>query len=152
MSDRIAIMKAGRFEQIAPADEIYARPVSKFVAEFMGEVNFFELQAGEADGLQIGSEAAAALAGRSGTLTIRPESLRRLSDDKSADLTFEGVIVAEYLLGSRMQYRMELGSGQEMIVEVLRENSVAGGVGAPLRVGCDLGAAHLIEEAQNAAA
>ncbi|MCH1615279.1 MAG: ABC transporter ATP-binding protein, partial [Acidimicrobiales bacterium] len=36
MSDRIAIMRSGHFEQIAVADEIYARPISRFVAEFMG--------------------------------------------------------------------------------------------------------------------
>ncbi|MFD0981647.1 ABC transporter ATP-binding protein [Tropicimonas aquimaris] len=152
MSDRIAIMKVGRFEQIAPAEEIYARPVSKFVAEFMGEVNFFDLRNGQAEGLLMTPETAAALAGRSGTLTIRPESLRTLPEGHAADLTFEGEIVAEYLLGSRMQYRMMLATGQEMIVEVLRENSVAGGIGAPLRVGCDLSAAHLIEEARDAAA
>ncbi|SNS16986.1 ABC transporter ATP-binding protein [Tropicimonas sediminicola] len=152
MSDRIAIMKAGRFEQIAPAEEIYARPVSKFVAEFMGEVNFFDLRNGQAEGLLMTPETAAALAGRSGTLTIRPESLRTLPEGQAADLTFEGEIVAEYLLGSRMQYRMMLATGQEMIVEVLRENGVAGGIGAALRVGCDLSAAHLIEEARDAAA
>ena len=46
MSDRIAIMKDGRFEQIAVADEIYGQPVSRFVAEFMGEVNLFRPQHG----------------------------------------------------------------------------------------------------------
>src|SRR6056297_2204881 len=45
MSDRIAIMKEGQFEQIAIADEIYSAPVSRFVAEFMGEVNLFALRA-----------------------------------------------------------------------------------------------------------
>ena len=43
MSDRIAIMKSGQFEQIANADEIYEKPKSSFVAEFMGEVNLFEI-------------------------------------------------------------------------------------------------------------
>jgi len=152
MSDRIAIMKAGRFEQIAPAEEIYARPVSKFVAEFMGEVNFFDLAKGAAPGVTLSPEARAALAGQSGTLTIRPESLHKLADDASADLSFEGIVTAEYLLGSRMQYRMTLATGQEMIVEVLRENAVAGGIGARLRVGCGLSAAHLIAEAADAAA
>ena len=44
MSDRIAIMRAGQFEQIATSDDIYARPVSRFVAEFMGEVNLFDVR------------------------------------------------------------------------------------------------------------
>lgn len=37
MSDRIAIMKDGCIEQVAVADEIYGKPVSRFVAEFMGK-------------------------------------------------------------------------------------------------------------------
>lgn len=51
MSDRIAIMRNGRFEQIAIADEIYSRPVSRFVAEFMGEVNLFDVTGAENGGL-----------------------------------------------------------------------------------------------------
>lgn len=149
MSDRIAIMKAGHFEQIAPAEEIYARPKSRFVAEFMGEVNFFDLVNGTASDVTMSDSARASLAGQTGTLTIRPESLRRLGEGDSADLSFEGVVEAEYLLGSRVQYRITLASGREMGVEVLRENAVPGGVGASLKVGCDLKAAHLIADAQS---
>jgi spermidine/putrescine transport system ATP-binding protein len=39
MSDRIGIMKDGTLVQIGTPDEIYNRPVDRFVAEFMGEVN-----------------------------------------------------------------------------------------------------------------
>jgi len=39
MSDRIAILREGRFEQIGPAAEIYSKPRSRFVASFMGDVN-----------------------------------------------------------------------------------------------------------------
>src|SRR6185312_9720521 len=41
MSDRIAIMRAGRIEQLADADTIYARPSSAYVAAFVGQQNFF---------------------------------------------------------------------------------------------------------------
>src|SRR5688572_11305539 len=37
MSDRIAIMRAGRLEQYGAADELYERPATRFVAEFVGE-------------------------------------------------------------------------------------------------------------------
>src|SRR6056297_2612757 len=46
MSDRIAIMREGRIIQIGTPAEIYARPRSRFVAEFMGEVNLLEVQDG----------------------------------------------------------------------------------------------------------
>ncbi len=41
MSDRIAIMRAGRIEQLADADTVYARPASAYVAAFVGQQNFF---------------------------------------------------------------------------------------------------------------
>ncbi|WP_172327523.1 ABC transporter ATP-binding protein [Mangrovicoccus sp. HB161399] len=148
MSDRIAIMRAGRFEQIAPAEEIYARPVSPFVAEFMGEVNFLSLSAGTVAGAELSPAAQAALAGQSGTLVIRPESLRLAP--QSADLILSGTVAAEYLLGSRVQYRIDSPAG-ELTVEVLREDAVAG-VGAPVSLGCDISAVHAIAEAEDAAA
>ncbi|WP_226579395.1 ABC transporter ATP-binding protein [Acuticoccus sediminis] len=39
MSDRIAVMHAGRIEQVGPADEVYDRPETPFVATFVGEQN-----------------------------------------------------------------------------------------------------------------
>ncbi len=42
MSDRIAVMNKGVIEQIGTPDEIYERPASRFVADFIGETNLFE--------------------------------------------------------------------------------------------------------------
>ena len=44
MSDRIAVMRDGRIVQIGTPEEIYTRPVNRFVAEFMGEVNVFPVR------------------------------------------------------------------------------------------------------------
>jgi putative spermidine/putrescine transport system ATP-binding protein len=44
MSDRIAVMNHGRVEQVGPAEEVFERPATEFVAEFMGAGNFFEGQ------------------------------------------------------------------------------------------------------------
>jgi putative spermidine/putrescine transport system ATP-binding protein len=41
MSDRIAIFDAGRIQQIGTAEELYDRPISRFVAQFLGESNCF---------------------------------------------------------------------------------------------------------------
>ena len=45
MSDRIAVMNAGRVEQAGAAAEVFERPRTRFVAEFMGAANFFNLDA-----------------------------------------------------------------------------------------------------------
>jgi iron(III) transport system ATP-binding protein len=42
MSDRIAVMNRGRIEQVGAPDEIYGRPASPFVADFVGRMNFIE--------------------------------------------------------------------------------------------------------------
>lgn len=47
ISDRIAVMRAGRIEQLGTPEEIYERPATRFVAEFVGDANFF---AGEKPG------------------------------------------------------------------------------------------------------
>lgn len=44
LSDRIVVMKDGRIEQVGTPQEVYERPASKFVAEFMGKINFFPIE------------------------------------------------------------------------------------------------------------
>lgn len=154
MSDRIAIMKSGCFEQIGPAEEIYAKPKSSFVAEFMGEVNLFHTKDGATsiafENVSIDS-AAAKTHGLSpafkGHLMVRPESVRLLAPGERADATADGVIETEYLLGSRMQYLVRLDSGYKVTVELSRENRVSWEPGARIRIGFDLDRAHLIQEA-----
>ena len=45
LSDRVAVMQAGRIEQIGTPDEIYHRPASRFVAAFVGVANIIPVQA-----------------------------------------------------------------------------------------------------------
>ncbi|MEM6322203.1 MAG: ABC transporter ATP-binding protein [Pseudomonadota bacterium] len=152
MSDRIAIMRAGRFEQIASPDDIYARPQSRFVAEFMGDVNLIEVTPEQgsvsAGPVTLSADAKARLgaqAVRGGTLVVRPESVRFLNADDSAEATAEGQLHAEYGLGSRSQYEIDLTDGTRFTAEVLRENRPDMKPGGAVRVGFDLAPCHLIE-------
>ncbi len=161
MSDRIAIMKEGRFEQIAVADEIYGAPVSRFVAEFMGEVNLFDIEGAQDTGLvapdlQIhinGNAADMGLAlnpGAAGTLMVRPEFVRFLLAGETADFIISGLLHAEYALGSRIQYEVE-AAGKMLTVEKLREDRFAGKPGDKVMLGFDAEAAHLIHEGHHGA-
>jgi ABC-type Fe3+/spermidine/putrescine transport system ATPase subunit len=47
MSDRIAVMNGGRLEQLDSPEQVYLRPATRFVAQFLGEANLLE---GETDG------------------------------------------------------------------------------------------------------
>ena len=98
MSDRIAVMNAGRIEQIGSPSDIYERPATRFVAEFIGRMNFFVED------------------GR--TLAIRPERAR-LSIDQPADgFARRGTVKQVLYLGGALEYRLELGDGERAVVEV----------------------------------
>ncbi len=153
MSDRIAIMKEGRFEQIAVADEIYNRPVSRFIAEFMGEVNLFDLRADPAG--QVSSDAltltpgvtvAGLGPGGRGLLMVRPEYVRFVDPGESYDFSLTGVLYGEYALGSRIQYEIETDSGI-VTVEKLREDRRRLNEGDSVTVGFNSGITHFIGEA-----
>lgn len=154
MSDRIAIMKDGRFEQIAVADEIYDRPISRFVAEFMGEVNLFPVTA-DADGrltgdnLIVGSGVTQSTIqnGREGLLMVRPEYMQFVTGKKTCDYTITGSILAEYALGSRIQYEIELVDGTVITVEKLREERLDAPDGQQVHLSFDAANTHLIKDA-----
>lgn len=154
MSDRIAIMRSGRFEQIASAEDIYSRPISRFVASFMGEVNLFDLSIDDAgkpvwQGAAV-ETAAGALSlepGWRGALMVRPELVRFLRPGETADFRVEGTFGAEYALGSRVQYSVETAEGMALTVERPFESRHDLQAGAAVVLGWDRGAVHPIAEA-----
>jgi spermidine/putrescine transport system ATP-binding protein len=98
MSDRIAVMNGGRVEQMADAPEIFERPDTEFVANFMGASNFFEATVrGLAEGLlslslvqgpSLRIPAPPGMNGRDSVrFVVRPEKL----DLRSRDLSAHGI-------------------------------------------------------------
>lgn len=87
MSDRIVVMNKGRIEQVGTAHEIYERPQTKFVAQFIGETNLFEdVEILEKNGndyvVAIGSEKVSTDSmkdfkpGKKVHISIRPENMK----------------------------------------------------------------------------
>ncbi len=82
MSDRIAVMRAGRIEQLDASEALYERPRNRFVAQFLGSCNLLEV---EVEGATLVRSALGPLSVRSGgrplpangkaTLAIRPEKV-----------------------------------------------------------------------------
>ncbi len=79
MSDRIAVMSAGRIQQVGSAKEIYIHPRNRFVASFIGETNFLTGTA-EAGALRLATgdriEVPGLVPGGTATVCVRPEQLR----------------------------------------------------------------------------
>ena len=149
MSDRIAIMKAGRIVQTGTPTDIYYRPKNRFVAEFMGEVNVFELAEGRIVELGVDLPAGTAgchlPAGATGCLAVRPEFLRRLAGGDGADVRFQATVANDYMLGSRTQYHLAAGK-TTLVAEVAAGKAAEIATGARAEWGFDLSDAALLDE------
>ncbi|OHV87284.1 ABC transporter ATP-binding protein [Mesorhizobium sp. ORS 3428] len=87
MSDRIAVMNAGRIEQIDQPEALYARPKTKFVAGFIGESNFIPVECRDGsvwyEGSRLRMNDPAPTTGRH-LMVVRPEKLRLITDAEQA--------------------------------------------------------------------
>jgi iron(III) transport system ATP-binding protein len=86
ISDRVAVMRSGRIEQVSTPDEIYLRPVNRFVAGFVGEANLLPgtVRHGEVQTLvgRFRATADGLTDGDSAEVLLRPEQLHMLPVDR----------------------------------------------------------------------
>jgi putative spermidine/putrescine transport system ATP-binding protein len=153
MSDRIAIFSAGRIEQLGTGDDLYDRPASLFVADFIGESNILRgaYEADGADGgwmtagtsrLRIGRSAAERSGLESGApaaLVVRPERIRIVDEatQHSSGMNVLDATVGDVLnLGPDTRYELALDGGQRVSVrEPRRSDGRAMEHGDRVRVG-----------------
>ena len=138
MSDRIAIFSAGRIEQLGGGEDLYDRPASLFVADFIGESNIFRGRFEPSDGgggwLARGSwrwavgraaaERAGLKAATAAALVVRPERVRIVEAAVDAPAGANGVeaAVADVLyLGPDTKYELALPDGQRAAVRQPRD-------------------------------
>jgi putrescine transport system ATP-binding protein len=127
MASRIAVMSEGRFLQVGAPADIYETPASRFVADFIGNVNLMAgtVEVDEADHVVIGSAdckhyVGHGITGTQGmpvTVALRPEKIQ-VSRDKPADAfnAAPGTIRDLSYFGSFTVYHVELPSGQRLKV------------------------------------
>jgi spermidine/putrescine transport system ATP-binding protein len=142
MSDRIGVMRSGKLVQVGTPNEIYTAPNSKFVSEFIGDVNVLPVTLEESGKLASASlrtefSAARIPAGfRAGHLVVRPEFLRFLERASDAENVLVGRLYNEYALGSRIQYQVRVGE-QVFLVEKLRQQAYGGERDDEVMIGWD---------------
>jgi putrescine transport system ATP-binding protein len=125
MADRIAIMDKGEVMQVATPTEIYEAPGSRFVANFVGNVNLFEgrvmsrdtqgIRIESTSGLKIQTEnAGGAEPGRDVWFAIRPEKIRVSSRQPSTDgvNSAQGEVWDIAYLGDMTVYHVRLDDGR----------------------------------------
>jgi putative spermidine/putrescine transport system ATP-binding protein len=93
MSDRIAVMNGGRVEQVGTPTEIYERPRTRFVADFIGEINILE--------------------GGGPLRALRPEKIRLVAPDGAR---LAGMVETANYLGGSTLLRVQPTTGSSMLV------------------------------------
>ncbi|HEV7267885.1 MAG TPA: ABC transporter ATP-binding protein [Falsiroseomonas sp.] len=133
MSNRVAVMRAGLVEQIGPPAEIYRRPRTRFVAEFIGSITVLdgEVRGTEAAAMRVATPAGDVLvrvgpaerrdAGTRVLVAMRPERITLLANAPEAlqgDATLlQGQVAAAIYVGSRTELRIALPGDQVMLAE-----------------------------------
>ncbi len=93
MSDRIAVMNGGKVEQVGTPTEIYERPRTRFVADFIGEINILE--------------------GAGPLRALRPEKIRLVAPDGAR---LAGTVETANYLGGSTLLRVQPTNGPSMLV------------------------------------
>jgi spermidine/putrescine transport system ATP-binding protein len=119
MADRIAVMNEGRIEQIGSPEEIYRRPSSRFVADFIGDSNFLDVERRDGrvvtrDGVEVPAPAGN---WKRAVLMVRPECMRLDAGGTGAGLS--GRVLKRSFLGSFTRVALESPAADEPIVVAL---------------------------------
>jgi putative spermidine/putrescine transport system ATP-binding protein len=117
IADRVGVMKDGRIEQLGPPTEIYSRPATPFVAEFVGLTNRL---AGTVSGstvtvrgrdlplVDVSTPAGPA------TALVRPEAVTLASDSSGESGPLTGTVIATAFLGATSRVTVDLGDTRIM--------------------------------------
>lgn len=126
MSDRVVVMNGGRAEQVGRPDQIYNRPATRFVAEFIGALNLLPATLTNAATGQLRTAIGPITLGRSLahpaqhrlTLALRPEMLRVLAEHETdPGLTFQGRVRSRDFLGPIIRLRVDVPGATTLTVD-----------------------------------
>jgi len=127
MSDRIALLRAGELEQVAPPDEIYSRPATSYTAQFIGHTNLLraEVRGGTAYGGSL-SWPTTAPNGRA-LFSLRPECIRA-SDSGHKTVRFRATVFDYSFHGASELVRVQTSDGQTLTVRSSQRGKLRGGI------------------------
>jgi spermidine/putrescine transport system ATP-binding protein len=147
MADTIAVMNEGRIEQMGSGEELYERPRTEFVANFLGISNLVDGTVGSRDGTMatfdaeegervfVPSDRFANVNGGPIRIGIRPEKIEIASSDSTREASSASrnvihgrVTVASYL-GTSIQYVVETKTGRELTVIAPNRDGGADSIG-----------------------
>ena len=120
MSDRIAVMHAGKVEQLGTPEELYERPSTRFVADFIGTTNLLRGRVGSDGSVRLSSGEIApcvldgAASGSEVELSVRPESISIVPRDTIGAI--RGRVDQAAYLGNIVSYQVATDGGLDLTV------------------------------------
>ncbi len=150
LSDRVAVMNAGRLEQVGDPADVYEFPANRFVADFIGTTNLLDGRVADSAGGLVSLDVPglgelrvahddAAVAGSRGAISVRPEKVRIDASlpATSGENRLTGQVHDQLYLGDVTLYRVEVRAG--LLVEAMLPNTAARGgrffdIGDPVEV------------------
>jgi ABC-type Fe3+/spermidine/putrescine transport system ATPase subunit len=132
LADRIAVMRSGYCEQIGTGTEVYNEPATRFVADFIGETNWFSgiFQEGGkiimSDGTRLRSSAARLASNTPVAAGVRPERIRILANEEpcsSNENRISAVITKIVFQGSSLRIKGRTSWGDA--IEIVRQTDSA---------------------------
>ncbi len=134
MSDRIAVMSKGKVMQVGTPVEIYERPTSRFVADFIGESNFLEGKVQSVDGDRAnvlvpslmaeitGLNSGYVKTGEKAVVSIRPEKIRISEEPALKTNFFRGSVKTTTYIGSDTHVYVDVGG---VTLKVWEQNKIS---------------------------
>lgn len=125
MSDRIGVMHRGRLDQLGTPSEIYDKPRTIFVADFIGETNLFSTVVTkwegntayvDVEGCSVPVEGTGLRAGEAVTLSVRPERIRLSSQPEPGFFYLQVRLKERIFVGTALKTVLVLPTGTEVVV------------------------------------
>ncbi|MFT7533473.1 MAG: putative spermidine/putrescine transport system ATP-binding protein [Gammaproteobacteria bacterium] len=159
MSDRLAVMNQGLIEQIDSPTNVYKYPSTRFVAEFLGEVNLFDVkiqdfvsekasvtyQNGSIGSAHVSSALAVnVIPGKDASVCVRPERVQVLGSNDSAENEFTVIVKDSIYLGATTRMLVTAMGLNIIVTSSDNENYSVPDAGREVRIGWNSDDAQLL--------
>ncbi len=124
LADRIAVMNAGRIEQIGAPRTIYESPATPFVTGFIGTMNRITGQVHAGNLLFAGGSVPVDAIDGAATLLLRPEDIQPCPPDRAQ---FTATVTSSLYFGDHLRVALELADGQQLIARLPPREPISSG-------------------------
>jgi putative spermidine/putrescine transport system ATP-binding protein len=145
MSDRVVVMFNGEIAQVGPPRDLYARPASREVAQFIGRTQFVSatvlarrdaahVELDTPLGTLVAPADPALVIGQQALLVVRPEALRLEASVQTGAQARQGQVIRTYFLGGSVEHVLSFAGGVTLFAHTAPGSDIAAGAQATLSV------------------